>query len=48
MMQEVLAAISNSLLYSTSLAWLKLDADAVHTVALISGCWEALSLEHMA
>lgn len=37
-----------SLLFNPSLAWLKLDADAVHTVALISGCWEALPLEHMA
>lgn len=43
---------STQLLCRTSqdplLAGLKLDADAVHTVALVSGCREALSLEHVA
>lgn len=47
-MQGIPTTTSNSLLLGTSLAWLKLDADTVHTVALISGCWEALPLEHMA
>jgi hypothetical protein len=32
---------------AASLAWLELDADAVHAVALISGCREAFTLEHV-
>jgi hypothetical protein len=36
----------NTCVHSRSLAGLKLDAGAVHAVALIGGRWEALTLQH--